>query len=93
MELLRFRQWFTAAVGFTATAGVFTEESKMLGYNVAYTGDNYGVSLTYADLKSQALQEDTGTAFNGYYTPDGLPSISVGYEKVISSGVPLCRWI
>ena len=59
-----------------------TEESlDAYGANVAYTGESYGVSLTYGLLESSATEEDTYTAFNGYYTPEGgLPSISVGYE-------------
>ena len=66
--------------------GILTEESKdTYAYNGAYTGSNYGVSVTYASAEDGVLstsKEDTYTAFNGYYTPDGegLPSISVGYE-------------
>ena len=59
-----------------------------MAFNVAYTGENYGVSVTYADVENATLtNEDTGTAFNGYYTPDGLPSISVGYEVGEQGGV------
>ena len=58
-----------------------TEESlDAYGLNAAYTGENYGVSLTYGAIESSITEEDTYTAFNGYYTPEGLPSISVGYE-------------
>ena len=63
-----------------------TEESKdSYALNGAYTGSNYGVSITYSSLEDGVLstsKEDTYTAFNGYYTPEGegLPSISVGYE-------------
>ena len=59
-----------------------TEESTdKYALNGAYTGDNYGLSVTYANIEDGA-KEDTFTALNGYYTPDGegLPSISVGYE-------------
>ena len=85
-----FGNGFSAAVGYqsntTETAGIMTEESKdSYALNGAYTGSNYGVSVTYASLEDGVLstsKEDTYTAFNGYYTPDGegLPSISVGYE-------------
>ena len=63
--------------------GVFTEESSdAYAFNTAYTADSYGVSVTYGVVENEALtNEDTYTAFNAYYTPEGsLPSISVGYE-------------
>ena len=77
-----FGNGFTAATGMqTSSTGVLTEESlDSIGLNGAYTGENYGVSLTYASIESSTTEEDTYTALNGYYTPDGLPSISVGYE-------------
>ena len=58
-----------------------TEESfDAYGLNAAYTGDNYGVSVTYGILETSTTDEDTFTAFNAYYTPEGFPSISFGYE-------------
>ena len=77
-----FGNGFTAAVGYAGPeSGIMTEESNdAYGINAAYTGDNYGVSLTYGLLETSATKEDTYTALNGYYTPEGLPSISVGYE-------------
>ena len=77
-----FGNGFTAATGMqTSSTGVLTEESlDAIGINGAYTGENYGVSVTYGSIESSTTEEDTYTAFNGYYTPDGLPSISVGYE-------------
>jgi len=77
-----FDNGFTAAVGYAGPEGaIMTEESAdAYGINAAYTGESYGVSLTYGLLESSATEEDTYTAFNGYYTPEGLPSISVGYE-------------
>jgi hypothetical protein len=85
-----FGNGFSAAFGYqsntTETAGIMTEESKdSYALNGAYTGSNYGVSVTYASLEDGVLstsKEDSYTAFNGYYTPEGagLPSISVGYE-------------
>ena len=82
-----FGNGFTAATGFqtsSTASGVFTDESKdAYAVNAAYTADSYGVSITYGLIEQAGLtNEDTYTAFNGYYTPDaaGLPSISVGYE-------------
>ena len=77
-----FGTGFTAAVGYAGPeGGIMTEESMdAYGINAAYTGDNYGVSLTYGVLETSTTDEDTFTAFNAYYTPEGFPSISVGYE-------------
>ena len=83
-----FSNGFTAAVGYAGPeGGIMTEESlDAYGLNAAYTGENYGVSLTYGAIESSITEENTYTAFNGYYTPDGLPSISVGYETVDIGG-------
>ena len=85
-----FDNGFTVATGFAGTEsdGIFSEESTdAWGLNGAYTGDNFGVSLTYGVVEATSGtpatltgEEDTYTAFNAYYAPEGLPSISVGYE-------------
>ena len=82
-----FGNGLTAAFGAQteagANAGAFTEESgDSFALNGAYTGDNYGISLTYASVENAALTDENAfTALNAYYTPEGsLPSISVGYE-------------
>ena len=88
-----FGNGFTAALGYagaTEDTGIMTEETlDAYGLNAAYIGDNYGLSVTYGVIESTTGspavlddKEDTYTAFNGYYTPEGegLPSISVGYE-------------
>ena len=78
-----FGTGFTAAVGAQTTeSAVFTDESMdAYALNAAYTADTYGVSLTYGVVESSSTEEDTFTAFNAYYLPEGaLPSISVGYE-------------
>ena len=84
-----FGNGLTAAAGAQteagANAGFFTEESlDSFALNLAYTADNYGLSLTYANIESAIAvgEEDAYTALQAYYTPDadGLPSISVGYE-------------
>jgi len=87
-----FGTGFTAAVGYAGPeSAVMTDEgADAYGINAAYTGDNYGVSLTYGVVESTVTvsgtsgildhNEDTYTALNAYYTPEGFPSISVGYE-------------
>ena len=80
-----FENGFTAAVGYagagSSTDGLMTKEGlDAYGANVAYTGDNYGVSVTYGSTESDAVYEDTYTAVNGYWAPEGFPSVSVGYE-------------
>ena len=77
-----FNNGFTSAVGWAGPeTGLMTEESfDAYGINAAYTGESYGVSLTYGLLETSTTEENTFTALNGYYTPEGLPSISVGYE-------------
>ena len=77
-----FGTGFTAAVGYAGNeAEVMTDEGlDAYGLNAAYTADNYGVSLTYGVVETAAGIEDTFTAINGYYTPEGFPSISAGYE-------------
>jgi hypothetical protein len=80
-----FGNGFTAALGYegpgASTAGLMTKEGRdVYGGQVTYTGDSYGLSLTYSDFEN-ASSEYAYTALNGYYTPEGsLPSISAGYE-------------
>jgi hypothetical protein len=79
-----FGTGLTAAFGAQTTEdAVFTDESlDAYAFNTAYTGDNYGVSVTYGVVETSSTNEDTYTAFNAYYLPEGsnLPSLSVGYE-------------
>ena len=79
-----FGTGLTAAFGAQTTeSAVFTDESlDAYALNTAYTGDNYGVSVTYGVVETSSTEEDTYTAFNAYYLPEGtgLPSLSVGYE-------------
>jgi len=78
-----FGYGFTAAVGYAGPeTGIMTDESMdAYGANVAYTADNWGASITYGVLETSTTDEDKFMAFNGYYTPDGFPSISVGMEQ------------
>ena len=81
-----FGSGFTAAVGYAAgetdmATGLMSKETlDAYGVNASYTGDNFGVSVTYGLVETSSIDEDTYTAFNGYYSPEGFPSISVGYE-------------
>ena len=82
-----FGNGFTVASGMQTSQEVLTEESlDGVALNAAYTADSYGVSLTYSSVESSITEEDTAIAFNAYYTPEGLPSISVGYETVDLGG-------
>ena len=81
-----FGNGITAAVGYAGPeTGIMTDESlDAYGANVAYTADNYGVSVTYGNVESTAIvaagEVDTFIALNGYYTFDNGLSISAGYE-------------
>ena len=82
-----FGNGFTVATGMQTSQEVLTEESlDGIALNAAYTGENYGVSITYSSVEKTITDENTATAFNAYYTPEGLPSISVGYETVDIGG-------
>ncbi len=64
------------AAGGDSTSGYFTEEdASTLGLEVAYTADTYGLSIAYTDDEAE-----TYYSFQGMLTPEGFPSISVGYE-------------
>ena len=64
------------AAGGDSTSGYFTEEdASTIGLEVAYTSDTYGLSIAYTDDEA-----DTYYSFQGMLTPEGFPSISVGYE-------------
>ena len=77
---------FTAAVGYTGdgtTEGLFTKEGvDVYGGQLTYTADQYGASVTYANVESS--DDTTYWGLNGYWTPaetgTAVPSISVGYE-------------
>ena len=77
-----FDNGLTAAIGYAgAETGLMTQETNdAYGANLAYTADNYGVSLTYGVIETSATAEDTYTALNAYYSLDNGMSISAGYE-------------
>ena len=76
-----FGNGFTAAVGVAGNeAEIMTKEGQDgYGANLAYTGDNYGLSYTYGIVES-GTDENTYSAFNGYYSLDNGISISAGFE-------------
>ena len=84
-----FGNGFVAAVGYAGSEqSLMTKEGNdAYGANFAYSGDNYGVSLTYGVLESGS-NENTYTAFNGYYTFDSGLSVSAGYEIGDLGGQP-----
>ena len=77
-----FDNGLTAAIGYAGaeTALMTKETNDAYGANLAYTADNYGVSLTYGVIETSATAEDTYTALNAYYSLDNGMSISAGYE-------------
>ena len=80
---------FTGALGYAGQGtgdnkGLMTKEgTDYYGGQVAYSADNYGASVTYANL-----DDKTVWGLNGYYTFDdsSLPSLSVGYEMTENEG-------
>ena len=90
---------FAAAVGVETQnvandVGLFSDQSRdAFGAQVSYTGDNYGISLTWANIEDadqlSGYQNGTdqgatqSTGINAYFTPDLLnfPTISVGFES------------
>ena len=72
-----FGSGFTAAFGYAGDEdGLLTDENlDAYGFNGAYTGDNYGISITYGTVDTSNAHEDTFTAFNGYYTLMPLVSL------------------
>jgi len=86
---------YSAAIAYegegTSTDGLMTEEGvDAFGGQLAYSGDTYGFSYTYANIDNNdgagALTAAEGVtsynAVNAYYNPESsnLPSISAGYE-------------
>ena len=80
---------FTGAVGYAGqgtadSKGLMTKEgTDYYGGQIAYSADNYGASVTYANL-----DDKTVWGLNGYYTfeDSSLPSLSVGYEMTENEG-------
>ena len=76
-----FDNGFTTAFGaqFTETGIATDETNDSYALNAAYTADNYGASITYANVEVGTVN-DTYIAFNGYYSFDNGLNVSAGYE-------------
>ena len=81
-----------AGDGVTAANGLMTSEGlDAVGLNASYITDTYGLSLTYASVETALTKpagsyNDASVAVNGYFSPEGFPSISAGYETVDIGG-------
>jgi hypothetical protein len=79
-----FGNGLTAAIGYAGneTDLMAKEGIDAYGANAAYTGDNYGVSVTYGLIETgtYGVNENTYTALNGYYSFDNGLNVSAGYE-------------
>ena len=79
-----FDNGFSTAFGAQfSESGIATDENDdSYALNAAYTGDSYGVSITYATVEDSTTgaDNDTYTALNGYYSFDNGLNISAGYE-------------
>jgi len=80
-----FGNGFTTAIGYagdgSSANGLLTDEGlDAYGINAMYTGDTYGISLSYATVEATAASDDNFTAINAYWAPEGFPSVSIGYE-------------
>ena len=59
-----------------AIVGLFTEEdASSFGLEAAYTADTFGLSVAYTDDEAVSYW-----SIQGMLTPEGFPSLSVGYE-------------
>ena len=81
-----FGNGLTVAGGLSAaggeTEGLFTKESlDVYGFQVAYNTDSLGVSLSYALTETSATADTTFFGVNAYYSLDGGPSLSIGFES------------
>ena len=93
-----FENGFTAAIGYEGQGsnyqGILTKETiDAYGAQVAYNGDSFGVSISWANIENHSTS--TGGAhtladgstqsigINAYYNPDleNFPSISFGLES------------
>tara|TARA_B100000674_G_scaffold23360_1_gene16315 strand:+ start:78 stop:1517 length:1440 start_codon:yes stop_codon:yes gene_type:complete len=82
-----FGNGLTAAVGYegqgATKAGLGTKEGlDAIAGQIAYSKENFGFSVTIAEIETSSTNDDTFTALNAYFDPmeGGLPSVSVGYE-------------
>ena len=87
---------FTASLGYEGqdgTKGLGTNEgTDAFGAQIAYSNDNYGLSVSWATIEKHAADTNvldsseaaiTSIGVNAYYAPDieNLPTVSVGIEN------------
>ena len=88
---------FSIAAGYAGNGtqsdkGLMTSEGlDATGLNAAYSTDTYGLSVTYASVETALAKPagsyaDSSVALNGYFSPEGFPSISAGYEFIDVGG-------
>jgi len=70
---------FAAGAQFVETGIATVGDDDSYAVNLAYTADNYGGSVSYANVES-GTANNTYTALNGYYSFDNGLNISAGYE-------------
>ena len=88
-----FDNGFTVAAGYegtgASTSGLMTDEGlDAYGFNAMYTGDTYGISLSYATVEATTTSDDNYTGINAYWAPEGFPSVSIGYEWGVDGSEP-----
>ena len=90
-----FENGFTAAIGYegqgsVSSKGFLTNEgTDAYGAQVAYTGDSFGASVSWANIENHSATNVVSTGstqsvgFNAYYAPDlsNFPTISAGFES------------
>ena len=74
-----------AGNGVDSSKGLGTSEGlDAVGINASYLTDTYGISATYSSVETAQIKfgsySDTSLAVNAYYSLEGFPSISAGYE-------------
>ena len=82
-----FGNGLTASIGYEGegdtASGLATKEGKdSIAGQLAYSTDDYGFSVTFAEIEATTTSDDQFTAFNAFLKPtqDGFPSVSFGYE-------------
>ena len=93
-----FGEGFAVAIGYTgagsSTSGLATKESDdQIGGQLSYTADQYGFSLTAAQIENFSTgggsTDRNFWAINAYVTPEdtgAVPSLSAGYEAGDAQG-------
>ena len=80
-----FGNGFTIAGGYEGEGnnadGLMTKEgADAFGANVAYMAETYGISINTAVVEDTNGVNDTYNGIQAFWTPEGFPTISAGYE-------------